>query len=135
MAYTYKDHPIYKAHEKLGFPALPHSTQLDILLNGNYEPILSLTPEFRKDGFPLGLIREYITMSKAEFKAYLQATNFMRLQEKEYSKTYDGFWYRYHEHGFVFFERERGQEFNHKVVKTKDEILDLFVEQYWRWCK
>jgi hypothetical protein len=131
MTYTYKDHPVYKAHEKLGFPPLSKEVQLDILINDNSKPIWAILP----DPFPMGLLHHYITITKVEFKSHLRSIGFLEKKLKTVKYNGDGFWVREHADGFDFFERERGVETNHKVARNVDEALDYFIAAQWPYCK
>jgi hypothetical protein len=132
---SYKDHPIYKAHERIGFPALHEWTQLRIMMTGDLEPIRALIPELRNEPFPHALLYEYITITKEEFKSHLKLVNFLEEKLRTVHNNGDGFWARVHPEGFDFFERERGIETNHNIVHTADEVLDLFIAAQWEYCK
>ena len=107
---SYKETEIYKAHEKIGFPKLDNETQFRILVEHDNNPILDLVPHLRKEGFPFGLLNEYITITKEEFKKHLIKINYIQTQLDSYSSTYDGFWLRKVPNGYEFFERERGRK-------------------------
>lgn len=132
---SYKDSAIYKAHELIGFPTIETEKQLDILVNNNYSPILDLCPEIKNNGFPLALLNEYITIKKDTLKQHLKEINYIQIQLDTYNKTSDGFWLRRVDKEFEFFERERGNEFGHKKIKTEDEILDIYVGLIGWCCK
>jgi hypothetical protein len=132
---TYKDNEVYIAHKKIGFPKLDKKTQIDILLNDNLEPIKCLIPDIQDKGFPLGLLNEYITITKTELKAYMKQINYLDKKIAEYSETYDGFWLRKNIDTFEFFQRERGNSFDHQVFKTEDEVLDPVINIIGWCCK
>lgn len=131
MTYTYKDHPVYKAHERLGFPTLSKEVQIDILLNDNFKPIWTLIP----DPFPMGLLHHYITITREEFKLHLRKMNYINSNLNTVKYGGDGFWVREHPEGFEFFERERATETNHKIARDEDEALDYFIDAQWSYCK
>ncbi len=125
---TYKDNEVYRFHEKMGFPEISKKDQLEMLTTYNYEPIKRLAPKEINDlPFPLGLIKEYITITKAEFKNYLIEIDYVQTQLEKYTPTYDGFWVRMKGNQYEFFERERGHEFNFKILETADEVVDMYV--------
>jgi hypothetical protein len=132
---SYKDHPVYKAHERIGFPPLHEWTQLRILMIDDYEPIRALIPELRHEPFPLGLLNEYITITKDEFRSHLKLVRFLEEKLRTVNNIGDGFWARKHIEGYEFFERERGVETNHKIAVTINEVLDYFIEAQWPYCK
>ena len=130
---SYRETEAYKAHQKLGFPKINDDVQLEILTTHNHQPIIDLCPEIKT--FPFGLLNEYITVSKKQLKEYLIKTNYIDDQLKSYSSTYDGFWLRKSGEKFVFFERERGQEFNHIYLEGLEEVLNHYVNHLGNWCK
>lgn len=131
MTYTYKDDPVYKAHEKLGFPSLSKAVQIDILLYDDFKPIRAIIP----DPFPMGLLHHYITITREEFKAHWKVVAHIENKLKTVQYGADGFWLRNHSEGFEFFERERGVETNHKIARDMNEALDYFIEAQWSYCK
>lgn len=133
---TYKDNEVYRFHEKMGFQAISKKDQFEILTTYNYEPIKRLAPkEISELPFPLGLITDYITVTKEELKNYLIEIDYLETQLKKYTPTYDGFWVRMKGNQYEFFERERGHEFNFKIVETVDEIIDIYVNLLGWHCK
>lgn len=130
---SYKESEIYKAHERIGFPTIETEKQLEILVTKNYKPIMDLCPETKNNGYPLGLLNEYITIEKEILKKHLSEINYIQKQLDKYNRTYDGFWLRKVDGGFEFFERERGNEFGHKRLETENEILDIYVS-ILGWC-
>lgn len=132
---SYKDSEAYKAHEKIGFPKIDPLTQCQLLVSNNYNLIIDLIPETKEKGFPLGLLNEYITISKNEFKEYLRQVNYIQQQLDSYSDTYDGFWLRKVPDGFEFFERERGGAFGLQKLKNEDEVLEVYCHLIGWCCK
>jgi hypothetical protein len=132
---SYKETKIYKAHKAIGFPKINNSTQFEILINHNYEPIKSLIPEFKESGFPLGILNEYISVTKEQLKEHLKSINYLESQLKIYSETYDGYWLRKLDDGYEFFERERGNEFGNKLLKSKSDALDVYTKIIGSFCK
>lgn len=132
---SYKTSEIYKAHKAIGFPKIDDLTQFRILIEDYYEPIKNITPEFKESGFPLGILNEYISVTKEELKDHLKSIKYIESQLKSYSKTYDGHWLRKLDNGFEFFERERGNEFGNKILKNEDDVLDIFVGIIGWCCK
>lgn len=130
---SYKETEAYQAHEQLGFPKIDDEIQLEMLSSHNFQPIMNLCPEINT--FPLGLLNEYITVTKKQLKDYLIRINYIDSQLKSFSPTYDGFWLKKNEGKFVFFERERGQEFNQIFLDNLEEVLNLCVNQLGGYCK
>lgn len=68
-------------------------------------------------------------------KKHLIEIDYVQKQLDTYSQTYDGFWLREINDGYEFFERERGNEFGHRRLNTKDEVLDIYVGLIGWCCK
>jgi len=104
-----------------------------MIVNRDFNRLREINPEWKEKGFPIGIYNEYITITKIELKDYLRKINYIGKQLNSYSKTYDGFWIRKSESGFEFLERERGTEFNKRILKTNEEVLDAFIRELWFW--
>lgn len=132
---SYKESEVFLAHRNLGFPKIDKENQLKILITRDNSPIISLLPKLKNKGFPLGLLNEYITVSKLDLKDHFRKINFIQSQLDKYHSTSDGFWLRKKQNEFEFFERERGNEFGHKILKTEDEVLDIYTGIIGWCCK
>ncbi|WP_304235378.1 hypothetical protein [Jiulongibacter sediminis] len=130
---SYKETEAYKAHQKLGFPKLEDEVQLELLVTHNHKPIKDLCPEIKS--FPFGLLNEYITVSKSQLKNYLDKVNYVEKQLRTFSKKHDGFWLKKDGENYVFFERERGLEFNHVELGGINEVLEFYANHLGSWCK
>lgn len=105
-----ENNPVYIAHQKLGFPALSKEIQAQILLRSDYSPIQQLVPE-KQYPFPLHLVKQYITLSKTEFKTYLENSNYLTVNQENYLRQpeRDGMWIRNKGEGYEVIWQERGQ--------------------------
>lgn len=130
---SYKETEAYQAHEQIGFPKIDDEIQLEMLTSHDFQPIMNLCPEINT--FPFGLLNEYITVTKMQLKDYLIRINYIDSRIKSFSTTYDGFWLKKNEGKYVFFERERGQEFNQIFLDSLDDVLNLYVNHLGGWCK
>ena len=133
MIMNYKESEIYKAHKELGFPKIENLIQCQMLVSHNFEPIINIIPQIKDKGFPFGLLNDYITISRNEFKAYLKQINYIQNQLDAFTKTYDGFWLRKTSDGFILFERERGEEFGFREIKSEEEVLEIYCD-ILGWC-
>lgn len=130
---SYKETEAYQAHEQIGFPIIEDEIQLKMLISNDFQPIMNLCPEINT--FPFGLLNEYITVTKKQLKDHLIKINYIDAQLKSFSTSYDGFWLKKNEGKYVFFERERGQEFNQIFLESLDDVLNHYVNHLGGWCK
>lgn len=131
----YKQHPTYKEHSKIGFPKFSKEEQYEILTNFDYTKVMSLIPDWKIKQFPMGTLREYISVNKVELKKYIISNEIVQRDLNNYSKTADGKWIRKHGKNYEFFERERGIEFNNKKELSYEQITDELVAKYGVYCK
>lgn len=130
---SYKETEAYKIHRKLGFPKIDDEIQLEILTTENYQPIMDLSPD--KKTFIFGLLNEYITVTKKQLREHLIETNYIEDRLNSFSNSYDGFWLNKSGEKYVFFERERGHEFNLIYLNNLEEVLNHYVNHLGSWCK
>ena len=123
----------YKAHKRAGFPALDRNTQLNILLKRDYSALRNLVAEVSSQGFPLAILKEYITISKQELKDYLKSVDYVQQMLDSYHPTSDGIWLIESEQGFKMFDRERGVEHEPNLLSSEDEVLNIYVG-ILGWC-
>jgi hypothetical protein len=127
--------PVFEAHQQLGFPPFSKAQQAQMLLSNDFGPIRDLVPQHR---YPLfsGLIRQYITLSKAEFEVYLRQSDYLLKNQNMYKNhpQRDGMWIRSKPQGFEIIWQERGHIDEVEIYADLDalyqRLCDLIYERF-----
>ena len=119
-----------EAHKKMGYPALEKSIQCKIMETGDLSPIGDLVPSLKSKGTPFALLKNYITISKSEFKNHLNSTDFLEKQKIENAPNphHDGVWIK----GSQIIAQERGQTHQSWDFKTNEEAIEVFTNLLWK---
>ncbi|PHS63375.1 MAG: hypothetical protein COB12_09505 [Flavobacterium sp.] len=117
------------AHEKLNYPELDKKTQLEIMETGDLSPIAKLVPEHKDKRTPLKLLKNYITITKTEFRNYLIETGFIEKQkiENAHNPKQDGIWLMKDK----IIDQERGYTHRSWNIKNMNEASDVYVNLLW----
>lgn len=132
---SYKNTPIYKAHQLLGFPKFDKTTQFDIIINSDYSHIKNLCPEFSESEFPLGLLHEYITITTDELVEHLKSIDYITTKLNSWTDTYDGIWLRKANSIYELVYRERGTERAVDKFDNKHDVLVKLANSMCSFCK
>jgi hypothetical protein len=117
------------AHEKLKYPKLDKKTQFEIMETGDLSPIAKLVPEYQNNGTPRKLLKNYITVSKEDFKEYLNQSDFLDKHRIENAPNpeHDGFWLLKDK----IIDQERGQIHRSWKIKNTNEASNVYVNLLW----
>ncbi|WP_157588896.1 hypothetical protein [Psychroserpens burtonensis] len=117
------------AHEKLKYPELDKITQLEIMETGNLKPIAELVPEYKDKGTPTKLLKNYITITKTEFRNYLIETGFIEKQKIENADNpeQDGIWLLKDK----IIDQERGHIHRTWNIGNINEASEIYVNLLW----
>ena len=123
---------INQAHEKIGYPKIDRETQMKMVINEDTSPITNLIPGINYIYRPTNLLDKYITISKSDFKEYLQL-NFHVLDKYNLKNApnpkQDGVWIS----GDKIIDQERGMIHRTWNNVSKKEISDIYGDLMWSW--
>jgi len=123
---------INQAHEKIGYPKIDRETQMKMIINGDTSPITKLTPDINYIYRPTNLLDKYITITKSDFKEYLQL-NFNVLEkyklENAPNPKHDGIWIS----GDKIIDQERGMIQRTWNNLSEKEVSDIYGDLMWGW--
>lgn len=116
-------------HEYLGYPKLHEEDQFNILVNFDVSSIRELSPELEGQEIPFSILKKYITISKADFKALMKRKNFLDKHKLENAPNpgHDGIWWT----GETIIDQERGYIHQKWEASNEDEALNIYVNILW----
>jgi hypothetical protein len=118
-----------KLHNDLNYPSLKDEDQFKILEEYDLTSIKNLSPKFKELLVPNCVIKNYISVSKDDFRNHLISSDFVNKKSNKY-KTHpkeDGFWWD----GEKIIDQERGIRYQYWNAKSKEEALDVYIKILW----
>lgn len=122
-----------KLHDELNYPTLTKEEQFKILEEHDLSSIENLSPKFKDRIVPNSVIKNYIAVTKTDFKNHLITSSFLNKKIDDYKTDtqQDGFWWD----GEKIIDQERGIKYQYWNAKSEDEALDVYTKVLWEKVK